>query len=205
MHFHRNFDDRFHPQYFVGQRRCGSAVSPMSSNMFRFILLAFQNEFCIGETASTYDELPYRLEAGTPNIAGNIGLGAAVRYLESIGIEAISRRESLLLEQIRQKLLDFPQVHLLGAGEMAGCLSFCLDGCSCYDAARLLSELGVAVRSGSHCAQPYLAALGVSGTVRVSPAFYNTEVDLERFFSAMQRVTGLLTKQRPNVRRRGHG
>ncbi len=159
----------------------------------------------VGETASSYDELPYRLEAGTPNIAGNIGLGAAVRYLESIGIEAISQRESQRLEQIRKTLSELPQVHLLGAGEMAGCLSFCLDGCSCYDAARLLSELGVAVRSGTHCAQPYLAALGVNGTVRVSPAFYNTEEDLERFFSAMQRITELLTKQRPNRRRRGHG
>ena len=88
---------------------------------------------------------------------------------------------------------------------MTGCLSFCLDGCSCYDAARLLSELGVAVRSGTHCAQPYLAALGVSGTVRVSPAFYNTEEDLQRFFSAMQRITGLLTRPRSNMRRRGHG
>lgn len=74
----------------------------------------------VGETASTYDELPYRLEAGTPNIAGNIGLGAAVRYLESVGIEAISQRESQLLEQIRRMLLELPQVHLLGAGEMAG-------------------------------------------------------------------------------------
>ena len=96
-------------------------------------------------------------------------------------------------------------MQLLGAGEMAGCLSFCMDGCSCYDAARLLSELGAAVRSGTHCAQPYLAALGVNGTVRVSPAFYNTEEDLERFFSAMQRITGRLTKQRSNIRRRGHG
>ena len=128
-----------------------------------------------------------------------------MRYLESIGIGAISQRESQRLEQIRKTLSELPQVHLLGAGEMAGCLSFCLDGCSCYDAARLLSELGVAVRSGTHCAQPYLAALGVNGTVRVSPAFYNTEDDLERFFSAMQRITGLLTKQRPNRRRRGHG
>lgn len=159
----------------------------------------------VGEMTSTYDELPYRLEAGTPNIAGNIGLGAAVRYLETIGIEAISRREAQLLAQIRRKLSELPQVQLLGAGEMAGCLSFCMDGCSCYDAARLLSELGAAVRSGTHCAQPYLAALGVNGTVRVSPAFYNTEEDLERFFSAMQRITGRLTKQRSNIRRRGHG
>ena len=95
-------------------------------------------------------------------------------------------------------------MHLLGAGEMAGCLSFTLDGCSCYDVARLLSELGVAVRSGTHCAQPYLAALGVNGTVRVSPAFYNTEEDLERFFSAMQRITGLLTKGQSTIRRRVH-
>lgn len=159
----------------------------------------------VGERTSTYDELPYRLEAGTPNIVGNIGLGAAVRYLETVGVERISGREHRLLEQIRGHLLDFPQIHLLGLGEIAGCLSFSLDGCSCYDAARLLSELGVAVRSGNHCAQPYLAALGVSGTVRVSPAFYNTDEDLERFFSAMQRVTGLLTKQRSNTRRRGHG
>lgn len=144
-------------------------------------------------SAASYGELPFRLEAGTPNISGNIGLGAAVDYLTGLGLAQIAQWEAALLTQLIDGLSQMPDVRILGApGRRAGCVSFNIEGVHPYDAARLLDQLGVAVRSGHHCAQPLLTALGETGALRVSPAFYNTEEDISRFFAALDRVCGVL-------------
>lgn len=158
---------------------------------------------------AAYGELPFRLEAGTPNIVGNIGLGAAADYLMGLGAEQVAAWELELLDRLVEGLLSRPDVKLLGSPDRrAGCVSFQLGDAHPYDAAQLLDQLGIAVRSGHHCAQPLLTALGAAGAVRASPAFYNTSADIESFFSALDRVSGILTGKggRPyGVRRAASG
>lgn len=145
--------------------------------------------------SATYGQLPFRLEAGTPNIVGNIGLGAAVDYLTGLGRTDIAAWEETLLCYLTDSLAALPDVELLGnPARRAGCVSFNLKGAHCFDTARLLDQLGVAVRSGHHCAQPLLTALGQTGAVRVSPAFYNTKEEADRFLSALDRVSAVLRK-----------
>lgn len=149
----------------------------------------------VWDTGAAYGQLPLRLEAGTPNIVGNIGLGAAAEYLMALGRDNIAAWEQALLDEAVRRLRACPGVRFVGApARRTGCVSFQLGDSHCYDVSRLLDQLGVAVRSGSHCAQPLLAAMGESGTVRVSPAFYNGYEDLDRFETALRRVAGVLTK-----------
>ena len=143
--------------------------------------------------SATYGDLPFRFEAGTPNIAGIIGLGAAISYLEKLGLEAISARETELLTYTVQQLHSMPQVELIGApSQQAGAVSFNLKGLHCYDTAKLLDQLGIAVRSGHHCAQPLLARFGLSGAVRVSPAFYNTQEEIDALLCGLAHIAALV-------------
>lgn len=138
---------------------------------------------------ATYGALPYRLEAGTPNIAGNIGLGAAAWYLMGLGIERIAQTEHILLATAESALRQRPGIHILGSPKQReGCISFNVQGGHCFDVARLLDQLGIAVRSGHHCAQPLLRAMGQEGTVRLSPAFYNTTDEIIRTMDALDRT-----------------
>lgn len=137
---------------------------------------------------TTFGELPARLEAGTPNYSGAIALGAALQYLESLGLDSVQKWEDTLIHLLETKLASMEDVHILGAPTYrAGALSFIVDGVHPYDLASLLDKEGIAVRSGSHCAQPGLDTFGVSGAVRVSPAFYNTVEEIEYFCAALRR------------------
>lgn len=146
---------------------------------------------------ATWAELPFKFEAGTPNIAGIIGLGAALDYLQSVGWNAIYAAEGDLLRYTEERLGALEGIRILGApGRRAGAVSFNLRGLSCYDVAKLLDQLGVAVRSGHHCAQPLLARFGLTGAVRVTPAFYNTREEIDTLIAGLDRIAVLSGKGR---------
>ena len=128
-----------------------------------------------------YNRLPYKFEAGTPDIAGAIGLGAAMEYIEAAGLESIEAHEKSLLDYATAAVSSIDGVKIIGqAPAKAGILSFIIDGVHPHDAGTILDQQGVAVRAGHHCAQPALERLGVQATVRASFALYNTreEIDL---------------------------
>lgn len=138
-----------------------------------------------------YAEPPHRFEAGTPNIAGVIGLGAAIEYVESVGLDRIGAWEHELLEYGTAVLGAVPGLRLLGtAADKAAILSFELRGVHPHDAGTILDREGVAVRTGHHCAQPAMRRFGVTGTVRASLAFYNTREDID----ALVRGLGLVAE-----------
>ena len=136
-----------------------------------------------------YHPAPFRFEAGTGNIADAAGLGAALDYLERIGMDNISRYEHELLVYATQGLLSVPGLSLIGtAKEKAGVLSFVLDGFRSEEVGRALDQEGIAVRSGHHCAQPILRRFGQESTVRPSLALYNTCEDIDALVAALLRI-----------------
>jgi cysteine desulfurase / selenocysteine lyase len=138
---------------------------------------------------TTYNLAPARFEAGTGNIADAVGLGAALDYLEQIGMENIARYEHDLLAYATKGLLTIPGLHLIGtAREKAGALSFVLDGFRTEDVGKALNQEGIAVRAGHHCAQPILRRFGLETTVRPSLALYNTCEDVDALIAALQRI-----------------
>ena len=142
---------------------------------------------------TVFNDPPHRFEAGTPNIAGFVGLGAAVDYLESIGMERIAAREAELLEHFEQALATVPGVRVYGtAPHKAAVVSFTVEGAHAHDLATLLDLEGVAVRSGQHCAHPLLHFFGVGATVRASLAFYNTHEEIDRFVQLLDKTRRLL-------------
>jgi cysteine desulfurase / selenocysteine lyase len=142
---------------------------------------------------TVYNEPPHRFEAGTPNIAGHVGLGAAVGYLEGIGMEAIAAREAVLLSHLTEEMQRIEGLRILGtARDKAAVVSFLVEGAHAHDLATLLDLEGVAVRSGHHCAHPLMAFLGVPATCRASLAFYNTHAEIEAFAAALRKVRRLL-------------
>jgi cysteine desulfurase/selenocysteine lyase len=140
-------------------------------------------------TGCSFTDSVSRFEAGTPNIAGIVSLRAAASYLDSIGIDGIAAYEKSLTEYTRDRLRELSGFEVLGsAPETAGAVSFNHRKLHCYDVASLLDRLGIAVRSGHHCAQPLLARFGLEGAVRVSPAFYNTTEEIDALISALLRI-----------------
>jgi len=138
---------------------------------------------------TTYNDLPYKFEAGTPDIAGAIGLGAAIDYLDEIGMEAVAAYEHDLLQYGTRALESISGLRLIGtAREKAGVLSFVLDGVHPHDAGTILDREGVAVRTGHHCAQPVMERFGVSATTRASVAFYNTREDIDALVAGIHKV-----------------
>ena len=138
---------------------------------------------------TVYNVPPARFEAGTGNIADAVGLGAALDYLEQIGMENIARYEHDLLTYATEKLLTVPGLHLIGtAREKAGVLSFVLDGFRTEDIGKALNQEGIAVRAGHHCAQPILRRFGLESTVRPSLALYNTCEDIDALIAALLRI-----------------
>ncbi|MFG1191874.1 family 2A encapsulin nanocompartment cargo protein cysteine desulfurase [Xanthobacter flavus] len=136
-----------------------------------------------------YNGPPERFEAGTGNIADAVGLGAAIDYVESIGMEVIARYEHELLVYATQRLLTVPGLKLVGtAADKASVLSFVLDGCRTQDVGAALDREGIAVRAGHHCAQPILRRFGLESTVRPSLAFYNTTDDVDALETALKRI-----------------
>jgi len=138
---------------------------------------------------TTYNQLPYKFEAGTPNIADSIGLGAAVNYLEALDMDSVARHERDLLEYGTQLLSATPGVRLVGtAPEKASVLSFTLDGIHPHDAGTVLDQEGIAVRTGHHCTQPIMDRFGIPATIRASLAFYNTREELDTLARGIRRV-----------------
>lgn len=143
---------------------------------------------------TTYAELPYKFEAGTPDFIGIAALHEAINYMESIGIEKIAAHEHELLEYTTRRMLDeIPGLKIYGnAPGKCAIISFLVDGEHHYDMGMLLDKLGIAVRTGHHCAQPLMHALGVEGTVRASFAVYNTREECDLFLAALKRVSDML-------------
>lgn len=151
----------------------------------------------VTEEHASFTELPHRLEAGTPNIAGNIALGTALDYLTGLGAEA-ARREAELLACLEKGLSQIQGLHILGCpGERAGAVSFWAEGAHPYDIAVMLDQLGIAVRSGKHCAAPLHSCFGIESSVRISTAVYNTEEEADRLVRGLEKVLHLLRKARP--------
>lgn len=136
-----------------------------------------------------YNSLPYKYEAGTPNIAGAVGLGAAFDYLSAIGMERIAAHEQALLEYGTRVLEEIEGVHLVGtARAKAGVLSFTMDAAHPHDIGQILDDHGVAIRAGHHCAQPVMQRFGVPATARASLAFYNSNEDLDALGAGLRKV-----------------
>ncbi|PZO89008.1 MAG: cysteine desulfurase [Sphingomonas sanxanigenens] len=138
---------------------------------------------------TTYAPPPARFEAGTPHIAGGIGLAAAIDYVEGVGLEAIHAHEAALVAMARDALSRINSVRLLGPADAAGIVSFAIDGVHPHDVGTILDEGGVAIRAGHHCAQPLMAALGVDATARASFAVYSGPADVEALARGVERVT----------------
>lgn len=142
---------------------------------------------------TTFADPPHRFEAGTPNIAGFVGLGAAVDYVNAVGHDAIGAIERDLLAHATDALHSVPGLRLIGrAKDKAPVLSFLIDGVHAHDLATLLDHEGVAVRSGHHCAHPLMQFYGVPATARASLAFYNTRAEVDALVAAIGRVRKLL-------------
>jgi len=138
---------------------------------------------------STWNDLPYKFEAGTPNIAGAIGLGAAINYVAGIGLDAIAAHEHALLQHATALAPEVPGLRLIGtAPEKSGILSFVLDDVHAHDVGTILDHEGVAVRTGHHCAMPVMERFGVPATVRASFALYNTAAEVDALFAALVKV-----------------
>lgn len=142
---------------------------------------------------TVFNDPPHKFEAGTPNIAGVIGLGAAVDYLEAIGMENIHQREQALLAYATHALKQIEGLRIFGeASEKAAVISFQVEGAHSHDLATLLDLEGIAVRSGQHCAHPLMEFFGVAATCRASFAFYNTEREIDALVAAIHKVRKLL-------------
>lgn len=138
---------------------------------------------------TTFNELPYKFEAGTPNIAGAIGLSAAIDYLKQFDRSELHHHENHLLEMATDKALSLPYIKLIGtAANKTGVLSFMVNDVHPHDVGLMLNQQGIAVRTGHHCAMPIMEQYEIPGTVRASFAFYNNEEDVERFFSALDKT-----------------
>jgi cysteine desulfurase/selenocysteine lyase len=139
---------------------------------------------------TVYHKAPQKFEAGTGSIADAVGLGAALDYVSSLGIGGIAAYEHWLLEYGTEALSRIPGLHLIGtAAQKTSILSFILDGYDIAEVGKALSEAGIAVRAGHHCAQPILRRFGLEGTVRPSLAFYNTTDELDELASVLKRLT----------------
>jgi cysteine desulfurase/selenocysteine lyase len=139
---------------------------------------------------TVYNRLPYKFEAGTPNIAGAIGLGAAIDYLQTIGLNNIATYESALLEYMTDQLANVPDVRLIGtAKHKAGVQSFVIEGIHPHDLGTVLDHKGVAIRTGHHCAMPVMEFFDVPGTARASLAFYNNREDVDQLIDGISVAT----------------
>lgn len=142
---------------------------------------------------TTYNELPHKFEAGTPNIVGGIALGTAFDFLASLDMEAVQTHENELLHYATAKLQKIDGVKIYGESEhKTSVISFLVDGTHPYDVGTLLDKLGIAVRTGHHCTQPVMDFFGIPGTIRASFALYNTKEEVDYFLDALNRVVPML-------------
>jgi cysteine desulfurase/selenocysteine lyase len=141
---------------------------------------------------TTYNVLPFKYEAGTPNIEGAIALAAALDYVNGLGLDAIQEHEKALIRAAAEALSTIPGIRFYGPDNRAGALSFNVEGVHHYDLGTLLDQMGVAVRTGHHCCQPLMARFGISGTVRASFAVYNSQKDVEALAAATHKAVSML-------------
>ena len=145
-------------------------------------------------SGTTYNELPYKFEAGTPNFVGSYALHKAIEYMQTIGFEAIEAHERELTEYCESQLAAIEGVHIYAAGQpKAGVISFNVGTIHPFDVGTLLDQQGVAVRTGHHCAEPLIDELGVPGTVRVSFGLYNDKADIDAFIAALKKAIMILS------------
>ncbi|NNJ41880.1 MAG: cysteine desulfurase [Akkermansiaceae bacterium] len=143
---------------------------------------------------TTYNDLPFKYEAGTPDIEGAIALATAIDYMNSLGMENIAAHEKSLQQRATAGLVELPGIQLYGTAEhKAAVVSFLIDGIHPYDIGTLLDQMGVAVRTGHHCCQPLMARFGITGTVRASFAAYNTEEEVDLFVEAVKKSIMMLS------------
>jgi cysteine desulfurase/selenocysteine lyase len=141
---------------------------------------------------TTYNEIPYKFEAGTPNVADVMGFGAAIDYLNELGWDFITAQENDLLAYATAMLQSIEGVKIIGtSAHKAAIISFLIEGIHFFDAGTIMDHLGVAVRTGSHCTQPLMDILGINGTLRASMAFYNTRQEVDKLVEAIYRVKTL--------------
>jgi cysteine desulfurase/selenocysteine lyase len=145
-------------------------------------------------TGTSYNDLPYKFEAGTPHIEGGISLGAALQYVNQIGLQTIAAYENELLNYATNAVREISGLRLVGtAANKASVLSFLVDRVHPYDLGVLLNEQGIAIRTGHHCCQPLMERLGIDGTCRASFAFYNTRQEVDVFVKALHRAVKILS------------
>lgn len=143
---------------------------------------------------TTYADLPHKFEAGTPNICGGIAFGAAIDYMNAIGFDEIAAYEHELLTYATEKLLAIPNLKIYGPeSRKASVISFNIEGVHPYDMGVILDKLGIAVRTGHHCAQPIMDYFKIPGTVRASFAFYNTKEEIDILVAGVERAAAMLT------------
>ncbi len=142
---------------------------------------------------TTYADLPHKFEAGTPNICGGIAFGAALSYMNAVGFAAIAQYEEELLQYATKELLAIEGLKIYGtAKHKTAVVSFNIEGIHPYDIGSILDKLGIAVRTGHHCAQPIMDFFGIPGTVRASFSFYNTKAEVDALVSAVKRARAML-------------
>ena len=143
---------------------------------------------------TTYNELPFKFEAGTPDYIGSTALAEAIRYVQNIGLEKIAAHEHELLTYATERLMEIEGMRIIGtAKEKSSVISFLVGNIHPYDIGMLLDKLGIAIRTGHHCAQPLMDSLNIPGTVRASFAFYNTKNEIDAFIEALKRVVIMLS------------
>ncbi|MEQ8232908.1 MAG: aminotransferase class V-fold PLP-dependent enzyme, partial [Gammaproteobacteria bacterium] len=142
---------------------------------------------------SEYNDIPYKFEAGTPNIAGGLGLAAALEYFSALDFAAVQQHEQALLTAATERARAVPGMRIIGtARDKVGVLSFCIEGAHPQDLGTLLDHHGIAIRTGHHCAMPVMERFGVPGTARISFALYNTLEEVDRTFDALEKVRTML-------------
>jgi cysteine desulfurase/selenocysteine lyase len=168
-----------------GKRRLLEALPPYQGGGEMILTVSFER--------TTYNALPYKFEAGTPNITGAVGLGAAIDYLERIDFDALAAHEHALLEHATERLLgEIPGARLVGtARDKASVLSFVIDGIHAHDLGTIVDREGAAIRTGHHCAMPVMERFGVAATARASFALYNDRSDVDRLMAGLKRAVEL--------------
>ena len=141
---------------------------------------------------TTYNDPPFKFEAGTPNIEGGIALAAAIDYVNKVGLTHIASHESALIEKAAAMLAELDGVTIYGPPDRTGAISFNFEGVHHYDLGTLLDQMGLALRTGHHCCQPLMARFGVAGTLRASFALYNTEQEIDSLEAALKKALMML-------------
>lgn len=169
---------------FYGKRALLEKMEPVEGGGDMILSVTFEK--------TIYNELPYKFEAGTPHIAGVIGLGAAIDYIDSIGIKSIQQYEAMLLQEATARLKKVDGVQIIGeADEKASVISFLIDGVHPHDIGTMMDYYGIAIRTGHHCAQPVMDHFKIPATARISLSIYNTLEEIDRLVVAIKEIQEL--------------